>query len=95
MVEVVERRDIFGCLRHLAVNDFHEAMEQGCLAGRNEPRTQPVLVLARALRQLLANADLDSSMLRSNCQYILRQVRRPCDCAMPRPCRYLLHVFPR
>ncbi|KAL1510588.1 hypothetical protein AB1Y20_006889 [Prymnesium parvum] len=78
VAEVIERRDIIGCMRHLAINDFHDnAVLEGVdpKYARNEPRTQPVMVLARCLRQLISNADLDSSLLRPHCKFLLRQAK--------------------
>lgn len=33
------------------------------------------MVLARCLRQLISNADLDSSLLRPHCKFLLRQAK--------------------
>ena len=74
VAEVVANRDVWSCLRRLALADFAAAEAAGLPVGKNDARAQPVLELARALRVMLAHADVPDSCLRPHLPALLGQL---------------------
>lgn len=74
MVELIERADVWGCLRFTCLHDIHAQVEAGEQLPRTDLRCSCLLRLGRALRTAIAHADVSNSFLRPHIGTLLYQL---------------------
>ena len=75
MVELIEKQDVWGCLRFMCLHDLHENVSVGENLMKTDPRCTCLLKLGRALRTAIAAADSNAgAFLRPHAASLLYQL---------------------